>query len=93
MVPYQLAFEKPADLDLHCYQNMIYWYPGLAYGRGFAAFLIARSYMSAHILLNLLNEERGGSVVECLTRDRGVVGSNLTRGTVLCPWARHFILC
>ena len=24
MDPNQLASEKPADLDLHCYQNMIY---------------------------------------------------------------------
>ena len=39
------------------------------------------------------SEERGGSVVEFLTQDRGVAGSSLTRGTVLCPFARHFILC
>ena len=38
-------------------------------------------------------EERGGSVVECLTRDRGVAASSLTGGTVLYPCARHFILC
>ena len=25
------------------------------------------------------------AVVECLTQDRGVVGSRLTGGTVLCP--------
>ena len=30
--------------------------------------------------------ERSGSVVECLTRDRGAAGSSFT---VLCPWARH----
>ena len=30
-----------------------------------------------------LPEERGGSVVECLTRDGGVVGSSLTGGTAL----------
>ena len=30
-----------------------------------------------------------GSVVECLTRDRGAAGSMLTGVTVLCPWARH----
>ena len=29
--------------------------------------------------------ERSGSVVECLTRDRGVAGSSLTGVTVLCP--------
>ena len=38
-------------------------------------------------------EERAGSVVEVFTRDQGVVGLSLTGGTVLCPWARHFILC
>ena len=26
-------------------------------------------------------------------QDGGVVGSSLTGGNVLCPWARHFILC
>ena len=29
--------------------------------------------------------ERSGSVVECLTRDLGVVGSSLTSFTGLCP--------
>ena len=33
--------------------------------------------------------ERSGSVVECLTRERGAAGSSLTVVTVLCPWARH----
>ena len=28
--------------------------------------------------------ERGSSVVQCLTGDRGVVGLSFTRGTVLC---------
>ena len=31
------------------------------------------------------NRERSGSVVECLTRDRGAAGSSLTRVTALCP--------
>ena len=30
-------------------------------------------------------EERGGYVEECLSQDRGSVGSSLTRGTALCP--------
>ena len=30
-------------------------------------------------------------LVECRTRDRKVMGLNLTRGAVLCPWARHFL--
>ena len=38
------------------------------------------------------NEERGGSVVECLTRDRWVAGLILTGCTALCSGARHFIL-
>ena len=33
--------------------------------------------------------ERSGSVVECLTGDRGASGSSLTGVTALCPWARH----
>ena len=32
-------------------------------------------------------------MVECLTWDRGVVGSSLTRVTVFCPWARHINSC
>ena len=36
--------------------------------------------------------ERSGSVVECLTRDRGAPGSSLTGVTALCPWARTLIL-
>ena len=35
------------------------------------------------------NRERSGSVVECLTRVRGALGSSLTGVTVLCPCARH----
>ena len=30
-------------------------------------------------------------LVECRTRDCKVMGLNLTRGAVLCPWARHFL--
>ena len=33
--------------------------------------------------------ERSGSVVECLTRDRGATGSSLTDVTALCPCERH----
>ena len=32
-----------------------------------------------------LDREHSGSVVECLTLDRGAKGSGLTGGTVLCP--------
>ena len=33
--------------------------------------------------------ERSGSVVECLTGDRGAAGSSLTSVTALCLLARH----
>ena len=33
--------------------------------------------------------ERSGSVVECLTWDRGAACSSHTGVTVMCPWARH----
>ena len=35
------------------------------------------------------NREHSGSMVVCLTRDRGAAGSSLTGVTALCPWARH----
>ena len=38
-------------------------------------------------------KQRLGSVVECLTRDRGDAGSSFIEGTAFCPLARHFILC
>ena len=40
-------------------------------------------------IITSLTEERGGSVVECRTPERGVGGSKPT-AAVLCPWARHF---
>ena len=40
----------------------------------------------------LLYCERSGSVVECLTQDRGADGSSLTGVTELCPWARTLII-
>ena len=35
--------------------------------------------------------ERSGSVVECLTQDRGAAGSSITDVTALYPWARTFL--
>ena len=34
---------------------------------------------------HIVTRERGGSVVECLTRDRRAAGSSLTGVTALCP--------
>ena len=45
--------------------------------------LISRSDLFSVYLDNW--EERDSSMVECLTRGRGVVGSSLTGGTALCP--------
>ena len=42
-----------------------------------------------HLLFTKRKGERGGSVVECRTREREVRGSRPT-SAVLCPWARHF---
>ena len=39
------------------------------------------------------NREWCSSVLDCLTGDRGLTDSSLTGGTVLCPRARHLILC
>ena len=38
--------------------------------------------MASYIIAN--REERSGSVVECLTLDRGFAGLSLNGGTVLC---------
>ena len=35
--------------------------------------------------LQRVNRERSGSVIECLTQDRGAVGLSLTGVTALCP--------
>ena len=40
----------------------------------------------------MTSSERSGSVVECLTRDRGAAGLSRTGVTVLCTWARTIIL-
>ena len=48
---------------------------------------------TACICVKVSKEKHSDSVVECLTQDGGVADSSLNRGTVLCPYARHFILC
>ena len=50
--------------------------------------LDARQKQTGTIVVNdfvCKSRERSGSVVECLTRDRGAAGSSLTGVTVLCP--------
>ena len=48
-----------------------------------------RVNLSALRTVKLQGVERSGSVVECLTRDRGAAGSNLTGTSAFCPSARH----
>ena len=54
--------------------------------------LSATFAINTHIFclaLQVKKRKHRGSVVECLTLDRGATGSSLTGVTVLCPWARH----
>ena len=37
------------------------------------------------VFYKFINEERGRSMVECLTLNRGVAGKSLSGGTGLCP--------
>ena len=41
------------------------------------------------LVTKIYTREGSGSVVECLTRDRGAAGSSLTGVTALWSWARH----
>ena len=52
-------------------------------------FMIRTKPLSAGLYIEL-EREHSGSVVECLTRDRGAVESSLTGVTALCHCARHF---
>ena len=52
-------------------------------------------YMTEILFLGLFvcktnkQTECSGSLVECLTQDRGAAGSSLTGVTAFCAWARH----
>ena len=48
-------------------------------------FVIYVSRLSCFLVCTSCGRERNGSVVECLTRDRGAAGSSLTGVTALCP--------
>ena len=50
-------------------------------------------YISQLIHTNVYFWEHSSSVVECLTRDRGVAGLSLTNITALCPWASQLNSC
>ena len=60
-------------------QSTYYW----ACGRHFICML-----MDSCVNLFFIRE-CSGSLVECLTQDRGTAGWSLTSVTPLCPWARH----
>ena len=56
--------------------------------------MIIVTVMNSMKKFNIFTElrERSGSVVECLTGDRGATGLSLTGVTALCPRARTLIL-
>ena len=51
--------------------------------------LLMIPHKTKYRLLNSVYRERSGSVVECLTRDRGAAGSSLTGVTAFGPWERR----
>ena len=59
---------------------------GVGHGNGFTSLLIPGNlfnpFPACHDSYHM---ERSGSVIECLTRDRGAAGSSLTVVTALCP--------
>ena len=58
----------------------------LHYKRGTrSANFVLQDNMSCSLCLCIPVKEHSGSVVECLTQDRGAAGSSLTVVTVLCP--------
>ena len=95
-IPVVSMYFQSTDLDLQCFlkrRNQ-----GSA-GQGFILFLkldpnqlgsskVSRSGSTLFIHLHdetILYRERSGSVVECLTQDRGAAGSSFTGVTALCP--------
>ena len=74
----QTGADAHADLSLRCVQR---------------SFLLVLSCSGSvwkwKYVLTDICRERGGSVVECRTPEREVLGSRPT-AAVLCPWARHF---
>ena len=69
--------QKPADLDLQCFQKTIN--PGS----------VEQGLISLPLHYN--SKEGSDSVVECLTRDRVAAGSSLTGVTVLWSLSKiHF---
>ena len=83
--PDLLASQKPADLDLHCFQNGITRICIVIVN--FALVLNEKKCSKILTILYQVNMqysgERSGSVVECLTRDRRAAGSSLTGITAL----------
>ena len=54
------------------------------FGHGGMVFWMTTSAFFFLVSYHIKRRERSGSVVECLTRDRGAVGSSLTGVTALC---------
>ena len=56
---------------------------------GYYTQIIFVSFIRFYVFITIKVRERSGSVVECMTRNRGAAGSSLTCVTALCSWARH----
>ena len=62
-----------------------YMYAMLQYDRMRSLWHTCSNDITMTSLNYICTRERGGSVVECLTRDRRAAGSSLTGVTALCP--------
>ena len=87
---YILKCSMPCVCDSFKWYSLNYF---IISSKTFQHFWLACIFSSLLCCIYPLLREHSGSVIECLTRDRGAAGSSLTGITVLCPWARHIYLC
>ena len=63
----------------------IFWTPKIGLSLRIYENIRGKKYVHVRSLHMIRSRERCGSVVECLTRDRGAAGLSLTSVTALCP--------
>ena len=71
----RLLLQKQSDLGLHCFNFCL----------GVFQATSVRNFRTCTVHFTPKLRQPNGSVVVCLTRDRGAVGFSLTGTTVLCP--------
>ena len=69
MISLKMFLTRPLDLKIKQRSNLL--------------FILSGSMLKVNVIVSKKMRERSGSVVECLTRDRGTAGSSLTRVTAL----------